>query len=267
MDKDFYKAFEDKYRGSRDLIKSRLRVYLPFIIPLLKVYPEAHALDLGCGRGEWLELLVENGFQAVGVDLDKQMLMQAQKTGLNVTCENAIEYLNKLPENSQVVISAMHFVEHISFTNLQELVKSALLVLKPGGLLIMETPNPENIIVGSCAFYLDPTHNRPIPPNLLSFIPEYYGFKTTKVLRLQESKHIKNKIRLNLMDVLSGSSPDYAVVAQKNASADILEVNSKAFAINYGITLDQLAANYQRIINAEWIKNKLKALKKAFSFV
>ncbi len=265
MDKDFYRDFEEKYRGSRDLIKSRLRVYLPFVVPLLEVYPEATALDLGCGRGEWLELMVENGFQAIGIDLDKQMLMQAENLGLNVTCRNAIEYLNTLPESSQVVISAMHFVEHISFANLQELVKAALFALKPGGLLIMETPNPENIVVGSCAFYLDPTHNRPIPPNLLSFVPEYYGFKTTKVLRLQESEHLKNKIRLNIMDVLNGASPDYAVIAQKNADADILAVNAKAFTINYGMTVEKLAANYQRAINAEWVKTKLNFIKRIFN--
>ena len=262
MDKNFYKAFEDKYRGSRDLIKSRLQVYLPFVTPLLKIYPRAQALDLGCGRGEWLELLVENGFEAIGVDLDKEMLTQAERIGLTVTCENAILYLDTLPENSQVVISAMHFVEHISFENLQTLVKSALRVLKPGGLLIMETPNPENIVVGSCAFYLDPTHNRPIPPNLLSFIPEYYGFKTTKVLRLQESKKLKSKIRLNIMDVLSGASPDYAVISQKNAEEHVLEVTSKAFSKNYGITLEQLAVNYHRIINADWLKNKFNFIKR-----
>jgi len=190
------------------------------------------------------------------------MLSDSQKIGLNVKCVNAIEYLNTLPESSQVVISAMHFVEHIPFVNLQELVKTAFRALKPGGLLIMETPNPENIVVGSSAFYLDPTHNRPIHPNLLSFMPEYYGFKITKVLRLQEPKHIKSKMRMSILDVLNGVSPDYAVVAQKNADSDILTVNSQAFAKNYGVTLKNIAANYERFINAEWIKGKLKFLKK-----
>lgn len=265
MDKDFYKAFEDKYRGSRDLIKSRLRVYLPFVLPLLKEYPDAEVLDLGCGRGEWLELLLENGFKAVGVDLDEKMLRESEKIGLNVSCKNAIEYLISLPQNSQVIISAMHFVEHISFSELQKLVKSALFALKPGGLLIMETPNPENIVVGSSSFYLDPTHNRPIHPNLLSFMPEYYGFITTKVLRLQEPKHIKIKMRLSILDVLNGVSPDYAVIAQKNARDDVLALNAQAFSKNYGMTLEHLSANYQRIINAEWVKTKLQQIKKVFA--
>ena len=73
----FYRAFEDKHRGSRALIKERQRVYLPLIQPLVTLYPDAAALDLGCGRGEWLELLVETGFKAQGIDLDDGMLPSA----------------------------------------------------------------------------------------------------------------------------------------------------------------------------------------------
>ena len=74
MSSDFYRAFEDRYRGSRDLIKSRLRVYLPFVEPLKALYSDCIAVDLGCGRGEWLELLKEKGIGAHGVDLDDGML-------------------------------------------------------------------------------------------------------------------------------------------------------------------------------------------------
>ncbi len=79
----------------------------------------------------------------------------------------------------------------------------------------METPNPENIVVATRDFYLDPTHQRPIPPQLLSFLPEFYGFARTKIIRLQESKDLEMRADLTLQDVLSGASPDYAVVAQK----------------------------------------------------
>ncbi|MBN8777130.1 methyltransferase domain-containing protein, partial [Thiomonas arsenitoxydans] len=72
--KNFYLAFEDQYRGSRALIKERLRVYLPFVEPLLTVYSSCEALDIGCGRGEWIELLTDTGFSVSGVDLDKGML-------------------------------------------------------------------------------------------------------------------------------------------------------------------------------------------------
>ena len=70
----FYRAFEDRHRGSRELIKSRLNVYKQFIEPLLAIEKNPFAIDLGCGRGEWLEVLGEIGVTAIGVDLDKGML-------------------------------------------------------------------------------------------------------------------------------------------------------------------------------------------------
>lgn len=265
MNRDFYKSFEDKYRGSRELIKSRLEVYKSFILPLKSIYANACALDLGCGRCEWLEILTEAGFNAFGIDNDEHMLAEGKKLGFNLVCADAIEYLKTLDSESQVVISAFHLVEHIAFSDLQILVSEALRVLKPGGLLIMETPNPENIIVGSCAFYMDPTHNRPIPPNLLSFLPEYYGYKKNKILRLQESELLFNLPRLTLMDVLNGTSPDYAVIAQKDAEEDILNLTNQAFTKNYGLTLEQLATTYNRGINTLWLKNKWHKLKFIFS--
>ncbi|MGE9641913.1 class I SAM-dependent methyltransferase, partial [Escherichia coli] len=77
-------------------------------------------------------------------------------------------------------------VEHIGFANVQLLIEESFRVLKPGGLLILETPNPENIVVASSSFYLDPTHTQPIPNQLLAFLTEYTGFNRTKILRLQE---------------------------------------------------------------------------------
>jgi O-antigen chain-terminating methyltransferase len=74
MSDDFYRAFEAKFRGSRDLIKERLQIYVPFLMPLQDLYPNGETLDLGCGRGEWLELMGEFGFHAVGVDLNQAML-------------------------------------------------------------------------------------------------------------------------------------------------------------------------------------------------
>lgn len=266
MDIDFYKAFEDKYRGTRDVIKSRLLVYLPFILPLLRVYPDGHALDLGCGRGEWLEILLENGFNATGVDIDKHMLLEGEKLGLNLYCGDALNYLKKVPDASQVVISAFHMVEHISFADLQQLVFYAHKALVPGGLLIMETPNPENLMVGSCSFYTDPTHNKPIPPNLLAFVPEYYGYQNIKVLRLQEDQKLLNSFRVSLVDVLRGASPDYAIVAQKSAGSEILNLTKKAFDKQYGITVEQLAAYYQRGINTSLVKSKFKNLAKVLNF-
>ena len=134
----------------------------------------------------------------------------------------------------------------MQFSDLQLLVQEALRVLKPAGLLILETPNPENITVGTVNFYLDPTHQRPIPPQLLSFLPEYYGFARVKVIRLQEDESLAGKARTSLRDVLGGVSPDYAVVAQKSADAPLLDCTSDAFAKEYGLTLDVLVEKFDQ---------------------
>ena len=139
-------------------------------------------------------------------------------------------YLSALPDESQAVVSAFHVVEHITFDQLGTLVAEALRVLKPGGLLIMETPNPENIVVATRNFYLDPTHQRPIPSMLLAFVAEYAGFSRVKTLRLQESKELVNKGDVSLQDVFAGASPDYAVVAQKHAPEDVLALTSDPFS-------------------------------------
>jgi SAM-dependent methyltransferase len=246
MSDDFYRAFEERHRGSRELIKSRQRVYLPFIEPLLFFCEGAKAIDLGCGRGEWLELLTESGFDAHGVDLDDGMLEACRELGLNVATKDVLSALKELPDESQIIVSGFHIAEHIDFFDLQLLVQDALRVLKPGGLLILETPNPENITVGTVNFYLDPTHQRPLPPQLLAFLPEYYGFFRVKLMRLQEDKALAVRERISLHDVLGGVSPDYAVVAQKSAEGSLRACNSDAFAKEYGLTLDALVWKFDQ---------------------
>ena len=252
MSDDFYRTFEDKHRGSRELIKSRLRVYLPFVEPLKNLDPDATALDLGCGRGEWLELTKELGLNVHGIDLDNGMLLACKELDLSVETGDAISYLEKLADESQTVISAFHVVEHIAFEHLQLLVSEAIRVLKPGGLLIMETPNPENIVVATRNFYLDPTHQRPIPPELLSFLPEFYGFARIKIIRLQESEDVVNRADLTLQDVLSGASPDYAVVAQKAAVENVMSQLDTPFKNEYGLSLENLTGRYQSQISARF---------------
>lgn len=244
----FYRAFENEFRGDRELIKGRLKKYLPFIEPLKHICHDAVAIDLGCGRGEWLELLAEQGVPACGVDLDDGMLAACKERSLNAENGEAISYLQGLPDQSVSIVSAFHVAEHISFENLQILVEESMRVLIPAGLLILETPNPENIVVGTSNFYLDPSHVKPIPPQLLEFLPNFFGFKRVKLIRLQESIGIKEK-SLSLFDVLAGASPDYAVVAQK-AAPDAFAANfDDAFGAEYGVSMLDLAARYSEQVD------------------
>jgi SAM-dependent methyltransferase len=254
----FYRAFEEHHRGPRELIESRLEVYLPFVEPLRKLYEAPEILDLGCGRGEWLELMKKNGFQAKGVDLDEGMLLACRELNLNVCQVDALDYLRGLEAESLTVVSAFHFVEHISFDILRQLVDEAHRVLKSGGLLILETPNSENLVVGTSSFYLDPTHQRPLPAQLLSFVVEYAGFKRVKTLFLQERPGLATAEQTTLLNVLDGVSPDYAVIAQKNATADVCALFKAPFERSFGLRLTALAERYdqQTQRHTQWLQNE-----------
>ena len=242
----FYRAFEERHRGSRELIEPRLEVYLPFVRPLKTLYEAPEILDLGCGRGEWLELLEYIGFQVKGVDLDEGMLLACRELDLDVYQADALDYLRGLAADSLSVVSAFHVVEHLPFEALRQLVDEAYRVLNPGGLLILETPNSENLVVGASDFYLDPTHQRPLPSKLLSFVVEYAGFARVKTLYLQESPELVKAQRISLFNVLGGVSPDYAIVAQKKAAAEIFSLFDEPFDRSYGMRLDILAARYDQ---------------------
>ncbi|MBP0049719.1 class I SAM-dependent methyltransferase [Marinobacterium sp. AK62] len=240
----FYRAFEERNYAPRKVISQLRKQYLPFVKPIAELYPGAKAFDIGCGRGEWLEIANSVGLDAQGVDLDAGMLADCLELGLNVERGDAVAYLSSLDDESCAVVSAFHVVEHISFEQLREVVAEALRVLKPGGVLIMETPNPENISVGTSNFYLDPTHVRPIPSGLLMFLTDYAGFARSKLLRLQEPSHVRHTSAPTLFDVLSHCSPDYAVVAQKNADEPVMELIDAPFRAEYGVGLQSLAERY-----------------------
>lgn len=217
----FYRAFEDRERGSRELILGRLDQYRPLLQYLTGQFAEARALDVGCGRGEWLQVVRSEGIDGYGVDLDAGMLDACREEGLAVEQGDALAWLAAQPDASLALITAFHVVEHIPFDGVQQLVDQAHRVLQPGGLLIMETPNPDNLSVGAHTFYLDPTHERPIPPALLKFVPEYVGFERTWVWRLQEHEHLRGGDEPVLANVLLAVSPDYAVIARKATDADV----------------------------------------------
>lgn len=251
MSDHFYKAFEDQFRGSRELIKERLRAYQPFLENIKLTTPNAQALDLGCGRGEWLELLGELNISASGIDLDEGMLSDCRKLGLAVEQGNALTLLSQQADQSLSLISGFHLAEHLSNADLQTLIKEAHRVLRPGGLLILETPNTENITVATINFYFDPSHLRPIPAKLLQFLTLHAGFARSKIIGLQESTELRKGLRTpTLFDVLNEVSPDYAVIAQKTASQDKLAAFDQAFDEPYGLHLDELAARYDAHLQA-----------------
>ena len=175
-----YSALEDRFRGTREEIKDRFKFYLPYVEPA----HDADVVDLGCGRGEWIELLSETGFKARGVEKNRVQIDACRERNLEVVEDDMIAYLRKLPDESTGAVTGFHIIEHVSIDALVSLLDEVLRVLRPGGVAIFETPNPENVLVGSNFFYLDPTHHHPLPSELTYFLFESRGFDRVEVLPL-----------------------------------------------------------------------------------
>jgi len=210
-----YASFEEKFRGERDEIRERLQVYLP----ILKNAEITDAvLDVGCGRGEWLELLSKESIQARGVDHNRIAIEGCRNLGLNVVEEDALTYLRSLSAESMNAITSFHLVEHLQFEVLIGLLDEAFRILRRGGLLILETPNPENFMVGSYSFYADPTHRNPIPSETLKFLLESRGFGIIAVMKLRpwDAARIEGDSEIvKRFNEYFYSAPDYGIVARK----------------------------------------------------
>ena len=214
----YYLAFENAHRGSEEEIAKRMRVYLPFFDSLeinLKTFP---IMDVGCGRGEWVGMLTEEqGWQALGLDLDLKMVQLCQEKGLMAFHEDATIYLESLVDNYLGAVTAFHVVEHMHPVSLIKMLKLAYEKIKPGGIIVLETPNPENLVVGSCNFHLDLTHLKPLPPISLQFMLSYVGFKRCETLRLNPMPELKSSDNDLTEDVLYRiyGPQDYALIGYK----------------------------------------------------
>ena len=210
-----YAALEDRFRGRRDEIKERFEVYLPY------VRDWAPVVDLGCGRGEWLEILSEAGIEASGVDTNLIQIEQCRSRGLKVSEEDFLSYLQRMDDASVGAVTGFHIVEHVPLKTLITLLNETLRVLRPGGVAIFETPNPENVLVGSNYFYMDPTHRHPLPSELLEFLLESRGFAAIEMLNLHpwDSARVAGDSEVTKRFNTYFYGPmDYAIVGRKIGS-------------------------------------------------
>ncbi len=216
-----YLAFENQFRGTREEIRRRLLEYVPLVREAGAGVEGRELLDIGCGRGEWLEIMHDEGLTAKGIDLNHVLVRKCRERGFMVEENDALSYLRSLPDNSLGAITSFHLIEHLSFDDRVALFDESVRVLKSGGIALFETPNPRNLLVGSCNFWADPTHLRPLYPETHQFLMEYRGFCRVELLylhphegeqRLPEEEAPQLAARLN--DVLS-CARDYTIVGYK----------------------------------------------------
>jgi SAM-dependent methyltransferase len=214
-----YLALEDAFRGSPDEIAQRVTEYLPILEQAGLKQGTDLIVDLGCGRGEWLSVLSQHGYSSKGCDSNESMIQACRNQGLNVVQQDALQFLRSFGDNSVSAVTAFHVIEHLSLPVMLSLIDECLRVLHPGGLLILETPNPQNVLVASHNFYIDPTHQKPLPMILLQFLVEGRGFCDIRPLPLHpypSSALVENssEVAQRFNEYFYGPQ-DYAIVAAK----------------------------------------------------
>jgi O-antigen chain-terminating methyltransferase len=213
-----YVAFEDRFRGTRATIKQRQRIYLPHLHGAGAGTKDRPVLDIGAGRGEFLELLCEEGLQCVGVDSNQTMVSVCHDAGLDCVQGDALAWLAARADRSLGAITGFHIIEHLPFKVMVRIIDEALRVLVPGGLLILETPNPANLLTASRWFYLDPTHRNPLPGEMVAMIAEARGFPYPEILELHPMAARfpgSDRQLTGALDRIFYGPQDYALIARK----------------------------------------------------
>jgi len=213
---DLYLQFENNFRGSQAIIKKRQKFYLSFL-KKSDSNKNTPILDVGCGRGEWLGVLKDAGYSVLGIDTNSEMIQASKEKGIQMEVAEANNFLSYQSDESFLAVTAFHVVEHMFFDDLVLFLQQAYSKTVKGGAIILETPNPENLIVGGCNFYMDPTHKRQLPPLLLEFLVKTVGFKKTKIVYPFDREKMKsNNEQLNdFYNSHIGISPDYAIIGYK----------------------------------------------------
>jgi O-antigen chain-terminating methyltransferase len=171
-----YVGFEDRFRGSEADIRARLMDYVPYFAG------QANVLDVGCGRGEFLDLLRERGISGRGLDVNPEMVEVCRSRGLEATTADARTYLRGLPDESLGGLIAVQVIEHLEPAYLSEMLSLAFDKVRPGGRVLLETINPACWVAFFESFIRDLTHVKPIHPETLQFLLQASGFGNVEIV-------------------------------------------------------------------------------------
>ncbi|HUG56396.1 MAG TPA: class I SAM-dependent methyltransferase [Candidatus Limnocylindrales bacterium] len=174
--------FQARFGGDEPVIRTQSEAFIDLFSGRRRV------LDLGSGRGTFLELLRDRGVGGYGVDLDERMVEACRERGFEVELADGVEHLRALESGAIDGIYARHLAEHVLPGELVELLRQCRRVLAPGSPIVFVTPNPATLTVGAHTFWLDPQHLRPIPPELFRFYLEVEGFTDVEVITSEPSE-------------------------------------------------------------------------------
>ena len=174
IDDALYISLEDHFRGDKATVHQRQMEYLPYISHI--VSDQFPLVDLGCGRGEWLQVLKENDISARGIDSNTACITECTENGLSASLGELLDTLTQLPDASCGSITMFQVLEHLPFDVVVNVLREARRVLIPSGVFIGEVPNSETLRVGASTFWIDPTHQRPLFPAVLAFLASSVGF-------------------------------------------------------------------------------------------
>jgi 2-polyprenyl-3-methyl-5-hydroxy-6-metoxy-1,4-benzoquinol methylase len=206
-----YSRFAERFRGAEEYVKAGQRIYLPYFEGCRSV------LDIGCGRGEFLELMRDASVPARGIDLSAELVASCRNRGLEAETADLFRFLADQPEGAFDGIFCAQVVEHLPPERLPEMLRLCARSLSRNGIIAVETPNPECLAIFATHFYLDPTHTRPIPPPLLVFYLEEFGLGNIEVKRLAPAVESMASLRSlpgEFRDAFFGSL-DYAALGRK----------------------------------------------------
>lgn len=214
--------FAEAMRGPQREILGRARECLPHLVG------HAPVLDLGCGRGELLEVLRDEGIPGRGVDADRAMVAACRRRGLEVAEEDALAALRGVAPGSLGAVTAIHVVEHLPAPVWMALIEAAAAALRPGGVLLVESPNPETLRVGGGLFWIDPTHRAPVHPLAVGLVATAVGldveettllrpFPPDQALAAADQPEPVRRLAERLDEWLSGPR-DFLIVARKRGS-------------------------------------------------
>jgi O-antigen chain-terminating methyltransferase len=206
-----YGKFAEKFRGPEEYVKKGQRIYLPDFTGRQSV------LDIGCGRGEFLEMMRDAGVPARGIDLSEESVAMCRAKGLETHVADLFVYLNDLPEGALDGIFCSQVVEHLPPERLPEMIRLCASRLSRSGVIAIETPNPECLAIFATHFFLDPTHTRPVPAALLAFYMEEFGLgriETRKLAPAIESMPSLAELPPAFRESFFGAL-DYAILGRK----------------------------------------------------